>query len=402
MHRTPESLERRYALKGSVAALAGIGMASWTLPVFSQTAPVRPLPAYATWKDAGSLIVHSATTIETKRAAFGMGAITPASQLYIRNNLPPPNASILDDANAWQLQIEGVKSPTTLRLKELKAMGEVQLPMVLQCSGNGRGFFPNKPSGTPWTVGAAGCVIWTGVPVRQVIKALGGINKDSRYMTGTGGEVLPAGVDANSVVVERSLPLAAMKDAILAWDMNGSPIPLAHGGPLRLIVPGYQGVNNIKYLKRLAFTEVESQARIMSHGYRMSPPGGKADPSQPSVLEMNVKSWINSPLPENGAVPAGQVRIQGVAFGGTAAVQRVEVSVDGGSSWQAARFIGPDLGPYAWRQFALEVALPPGQYKLASRAVDMRGAVQPQVREENAGGYNNNSWSDHAVQITVA
>jgi sulfite dehydrogenase len=101
-------------------------------------------------------------------------------------------------------------------------------------------------------------------------------------MTGTGGEKLPEGIDPKSVVVERSVPVAAMVDALLAWEMNGAPISLAHGGPLRLIVPGYTGVNNIKYIKQLAFTSAESDARIMSHGYRITPPGAKADPAQPS------------------------------------------------------------------------------------------------------------------------
>ena len=161
---------RRLLLSGTAAAMAGAGLATWTRPALSQSAAVKPLPAYAAWKQAGDLILHSANTIETRRQAFGTGALTPASQLYVRNNLPPPDAGILDDRDAWRLSVEGVKRPATLTLRELKAMGEpVQLPMVLQCSGNGRGFFPSKPSGTPWTVGAAGCVIWTGVPVRSVV-----------------------------------------------------------------------------------------------------------------------------------------------------------------------------------------------------------------------------------------
>lgn len=274
--------------------------------------------------------------------------------------------------------------------------------MVLQCSGNGRAFFPSKPSGTPWTVGAAGCVVWSGVPVRDVVKALGGVADDMLYMTGTGGEVLPAGIDPKSVMVERSVPLAAMGDALLAWEMNGEPIPLAHGGPLRLIVPGFTGVNSIKYIKQLAFTAKESDARIMSHGYRISPPGAKADPSQPSVQEMNVKSWINSPLPDNGNLVPGTVQIHGVAFGGVDAVKSVEVSIDGGKTWNAARFVGPDMGKYAWRQFVLQAQLHKGTHKLVSRATDSKGQTQPEGRGENQSGYNNNSWADHAVTVTVA
>ena len=362
----------------------------------------KPLPGYAGWKKADAVIVHSATTIETKRSAFGAGVVTPADQLYVRNNLPTPPEAIVADRDAWQVQVDGVRQARSLSVRELKGMGLDTVTMVLQCSGNGRGFFPSKPSGTPWTVGAAGCVVWSGVPVRDVVQALGGLVDGAKYMTGTGGEVLPPGIDPKSVIVERSVPLDAMQDALLAWEMNGEPVPLAHGGPLRLIVPGYTGVNNIKYVKRLAFTAQESDAKIMSHGYRISPPGGKADPSQPSVQEMNVKSWINSPLPEGGPQAAGKVLIQGVAFGGMHAVKGVEVSTDGGKTWQAARLIGPDMGRYAWRQFVLQTQLPKGTHVLASRATNTQGDVQPEARQENQGGYNNNSWADHSVTVTVA
>lgn len=396
-----KSLRRRNLLVGSAGALAAANLATWTQGVFAQG--TKPLPSYLSWKDPGSLTVHSATTVETRRSLTGAALITPAVHLYIRNNLPAPDAAIVAQPDAWSVSIEGVRRPRSLTVAELKAMGAESLPMVLQCSGNGRGFFPSKPSGTPWAVGAAGCVIWRGVPVRKVVAALGGMLKDRRFMTGTGGETLPPGVDPLSVLVERSVPAQAMADALLAWDMNGAPIPLAHGGPLRLIVPGYTGVNNIKYVKRLAFTVAESQAKIMSHGYRMSPPGGKGDPSQPSVQEMSVKSWIYAPGSDGtSVVAAGPVLIQGVAFGGLHGVRQVEVSLDGGNTWVLARFTGPDLGRYAWRQFVLEANLPPGAHVLASRATDTRGTVQPRERVENAGGYNNTSWADHAVAVTAA
>jgi len=408
MNPTPTSLPRRHLLAGSASALAAAGLAGFTrlagaageTPATGATP--KPLPAYVAWKDPASLIVHSSTTIETRRAAFGSGVITPAEQLYIRNNLPAPDASIVADRDAWEVSVEGVKAPRTLTLRELKTMGVETTAMVLQCSGNGRGYFPSKPSGTPWQVGAAGCVVWTGVPVRVVAEALGGPVSGSNFMTGTGGEKLPEGLDPLSVIVERSVPAAAMADALLAWEMNGVPISLAHGGPLRLIVPGYTGVNNIKYVKRLAFTAKESEARIMSHGYRLSPPGAKGDPSQPSVQEMSVKSWINSPAPDGMGTKAGPVQVQGVAFGGMNGVKRVEVSLDGGKTWADARLSGPDLGRFAWRQFVLATKLPSGIHLLASRATDTAGNVQPEQRMENAGGYNNTSWADHAVKVTVA
>jgi sulfite dehydrogenase len=362
----------------------------------------KPLPPYVSWKDSNSMIVHTATTIETKRTAFGSSLITPAERLYIRNNLPAPDVSIVADRDAWVVAVEGVRQPRALRVAELKALGLETTAMVLQCSGNGRSYFPSKPSGTKWTVGAAGCVIWSGVPVRAVAEALGGLAAGAQFMTGTGGERLPDGIDPKTVVVERSVPLKAMEDALLAWEMNGEPVPHAHGGPLRLIVPGYSGVNNIKYIKRLAFTQTETDAKIQKTGYRMSPPGQKGDPSQPAVWEMDVKSWINAPAPEAGPVRAGMVQIHGVAMGGMNAAARVEVSLDGGQTWKEARLVGPDLGRYAWRQFVLPVKLAPGTYLLASRATDNKGKVQVEATPDNAGGYLNSGWRAHAVQITVA
>jgi DMSO/TMAO reductase YedYZ molybdopterin-dependent catalytic subunit len=401
--QSPTSIRRRHMLAGSATALAAAGLATWVRPAAAQAAAAaKPLPAYAAWKDPNALIVHSSGTLETRRSAFGTSVITPADKLYIRNNLPAPDAAILNDRDGWALSVEGVQHPRTLTVGQLKTLGIETVATVLQCSGNGRSFFPSKPSGTPWTVGAAGCVVWSGVPVRAVVEALGGVSAGMSFLTGTGGEKLPEGVDPKSVIVERSLPLKAMGDALLAWEMNGAPIPLAHGGPLRLIVPGYQGVNNIKYIKRLAFTAKESDAKIMSHGYRMTPPGGKAEPNQPSVWEMGVKSWVNSPAPDAGTLVAGTTQIHGVAFGGTHAVKRVEVSVDGGKTWQDARLVGPDLGRFAWRQFVLSTHLPAGSYTITSRATDVAGNVQPEGRVDNVGGYNNTSWVDHAVKVTVA
>lgn len=162
MHRTePTSQSRRDLLKSSVGTFAAVGLAGMQGQASAQAsaAPTpKPLPGYADWKDAGALIVHSNTTIETRRGAFGTSVITPSSQLYVRNNLPAPAATIVADRDVWQLEVRGVRQPKTLALQELKALGLETVTMVLQCSGNGRGFFPSKPSGTAWTVGAAGCV----------------------------------------------------------------------------------------------------------------------------------------------------------------------------------------------------------------------------------------------------
>ena len=407
MTEATQFLRRRQLLAGSAGALAAVGLAGFAGEAAAQAAPApaapaapRPLPAYAAWKDANAVIVHSAQTIETRRSAFGTSVVTPAEQLYVRNNLPPPDASIVADRDGWQVAIEGVRTPRSFTVAELKTIGVETVATVLQCSGNGRGFFPSKPSGTPWTVGAAGCVIWSGVPVRYVAEACGGVAPGMVYLTGTGGEKLPDGIDPLSVMVERSVKVAAMTDAILAWEMNGAPLSLAHGAPLRLIVPGYNGVNNIKYVKRVAFTATESQAKIMTTGYLITPLGEQSKASEPSVQELNVKSFVTSPAGDR-SVKAGVVYVTGVAFSGGAPIRRVEVSSDGGRTWIDAPFVGPDLGRFAWRQFAMPLRMAAGNYVVVSRATDSAGNVQPEQRLENAHGYSNNSWRDPAVMLSV-
>jgi len=412
MQTPPLNPARRRLLAGSAGALAAAGLGASGLAHASEAAgkaaasaapaAAKALPPYAAWKDADSVIVHSANTIETRRGAFGDGVITPSRELYVRNNLPPPDASILDDRDAWSIEIQGVKQPRTLTLGELKTLGVETMATVLQCSGNGRGFFPHQPSGTKWTVGAAGCVMWTGIPVRVLVEHLGGLDGDSTYMTGTGGEKLPDGLDPKTLMVERSVPRDTMQDAMLAWEMNNEPLSLAHGGPLRLIVPGYTGVNNVKYIKRLAFTADQSPVKIQQSSYRLAPLDAKPGPQYPSAWAMTPKSWITAPGGDGETVKAGRSLVRGVAFGGIHAVKRVDVSIDGGKTWKQAALVGPDLGKYAWRQFALAVELPAGEHTLASRVEDSEGNVQVEERIENVRGYLNTSWRDHALKITVS
>jgi sulfite oxidase len=362
------------------------------------------LPGYVAWKDPEAFTVHSNQTLETKRG-LADGVITPLDRLFIRNNVNPPTDAIVADRDGWRVEIAGVAKPATLTVADLKRIGLTSVATVLQCSGNGRRYMQDmlqpgqKISGTPWTVGAAGCVIWTGVPLKAVVESLGGPASGVKFVTGTGGEDLPAGLKPKDIVVERSVPLSTLDTVILAWEVNGAPIPLAHGGPLRMIVPGYSGVNNIKYVKTVALTEAETDAKIQATSYRMHGVGEKASPSQPSIWEQPVRSWINAPL---AGVPAGRTLVSGVAFGGLHKVAQVEVSVDGGKTWTPAPFVGPDLGPYAWRVFALPVDLGAGTHVLASRATDAAGNVQPDSTPPNGGGYSYNGWRGPAVTVEVA
>ena len=347
-------------------------------------------------------LVHGASpwTMETKRSALH-GLITPTDKVFVRGNLPFPDGAILEDRDAWTLAIEGVARPGSVSLADLKGMGRATVCSVLQCSGNGRLFYEHGPSGSPWGVGAAANVLWTGVPLRTVLEAFGGPVDGMEFLTGTGGEPLPDGLDPRTIIVERSVPLAkAMADGLLAWDMNSEPITMSHGGPLRLVIPGYYGVNNVKYLERLAPTAAETDAKIQVSSYRVRPIGQKGAADQPSMWAMNTKSWITAPL---GGTPlaAGRRQVTGVAFSGEAPIEGVEVTTDGGVTWQNAELVGPDLGPYAWRQFSHTWQAEPGQHLIASRARDTRGMQQPENRLENERGYAHNGWRDPAVTVQV-
>lgn len=347
------------------------------------------------------MIIHGHTplTIEAKRHVIGTSVITHEKHLYIRNNLPMPSRQITHHPDQWRVEVTGVKQAKSLSVADLKTLGLHTVTAVLQCSGNGRAFYTHGPSGSQWSTGAAGCVIWSGVKVSDVVDYLGGLDGNPMYLTSTGADPLPKGIDPNKVIVERSIPLEkALQDALLAWEMNGDHISLEHGGPLRLIVPGYFGCNQIKYVKKLAFSHQQTQAKIQSSGYRLRPIGQKGGPEHPSMWSMPVKSWLT-----NEKYLFGRTHIlRGVAMGGERPINKVEISLDRGQTWLSAPLIGPNLGPFAWRLFQKKVTLALGKHTIMSRAYDDQGLCQPETRYENERGYGHNAWRDHALDIIVS
>lgn len=388
-----ETLSRRFVLQSLVAGIAAAG------PTLSFSNASRAMPDS---KAAGAFIVHNDLpwALETRRSQFGFGPITPASRLFVRNNLPMPPGSVTDTGNEWAFEVSGCEQEGRLTLADLKRMEVQTVATVLQCSGNGRDFFSHDPSGSQWSVGAAGCVLWTGVAVADIFERCGGVKDDLDFLTVTGGETLPEGIDKNTVVVERSVPLdKGLKDCLLVWEMNGAPLSAIHGGPLRLVVPGYFGVNNVKWVRHLAATKMESAAKIQQSGYRMRPEGMTGGPEHPSMWRMPVKSWLNGPGADDAPVLAGLNTLYGVAFSGERGIESVEVSGDDGASWQEAEFIGPDLGPNAWRTFQFLAEISIGEHRFVSRAIDAAGEQQPEGAEHNHRGYGHNGWKDHALRI---
>ena len=289
------NLNRRNFLAGT-ASVAGLAATASIVPITIANANHKEggkgLPDFISWKNRDALIVHSDKGIETHRSAIGEGLVTPNANVYIRNNMPTMSDAQIGDRNNWKVSIEGVNNPKSFTLAELKAMGTTTMATVLQCSGNGRGFFEHKPRGSQWKTGAAACVMWTGIPVKTLVDACGGITSGTTFMTSAGIDHEPTGLDPMKAMIERSVPKEVYKDAILAWDMNGVPLPNSHGGPLRMITPGYFGINNVKHLGKVSFTSEESQVKYMKSSYRISPIGKKGS-EYPTCWEMPVKSKIS-------------------------------------------------------------------------------------------------------------
>ncbi len=376
------------------------------LPQLSLSAVKRLLPAN---KASSDFIEHNdlPLALETLRSTYGQGPITAISQFFVRNNLPMPESRIVAERDLWTVAIEGAKQTAdhtiSLNLAELKTLPTTTIASVVQCSGNGRAFFAHSPSGSPWGVGAAGCALWTGVKLSKVFEHLGGAYTEARFITATGGELLPEGIERSSSAVERSVPIdKGLDDCLLVWEMNGEPLPLVHGGPLRLLVPGYFGVNNVKWVKRLAASANESENNIQQSGYRMRAVGESGNASHPSMYRMPVKSWLNGPGADGEPLPQGRYRLFGVAFSGERGINHVDISLDGGSSWQRASLYGPDLGPNAWRTFSLEADLSEGEYLLVSKATDTAGDSQPERFPANHRGYGHNGWRDHGLAVEVS
>jgi DMSO/TMAO reductase YedYZ molybdopterin-dependent catalytic subunit len=310
--------------------------------------------------------------------------ITPVAKLFVRNCQPPPQSTSKDSLDAWKLDLAGlVNRPQTVNAKMLRALEQTKVEMVVQCSGNGRKLFSEsaKTEGTQWGRGGMGNVEFGGVPLAGLlnhlgVKALG----SARFLTAEGrDDPKPGEMD-----FEHSLPLEeALEKSILALELNGSPLPYIHGGPLRLVTPGYYGTMHVKWVTRLLFGEQESNHTSHMPHYRTPlvpiKPGEKFEPtfanSEPN-WRMKLKCVVLSPAP-GAMLASGDVSVVGVAFNdGEARIESVLVSCDEGASWQQAKLDVP-ASAYAWYRWQAKVMLSAGKRQIWSRAVDALGRSQP-------------------------
>lgn len=325
--------------------------------------------------------------------------LTPVDRFYVRCHHPIPE---IDD-EAWRLKIEGdVENPLELSYAELAEIETRTITVTMECAGNGRAFREPQRAGAQWEGGAVGNAEWTGVPLAALL-ARAGVHDSAHEVILQGadqGEIRDPPRPAGKIHYARSLPLTkAMKDVLLALQMNGEKLTPAHGFPLRAVVPGWYGMAAVKWLTRIAVSSEPYHGYYQTIDYSYWE-RGSTTPRLLPITEMRVKAQIARPAFAE-VVRAGQAyRVHGAAWTTEAEITKVEVSTDGGGTWNDARLLGDSLRN-AWRLWDYDWAVPatPGKVVLMARATDSKGRTQPADHHDDCGSYLIHHWLPIEVVI---
>jgi sulfite oxidase len=345
------------------------------------------LPAGAEVRKEG-MIVRSVRPEDLEMPLSGFkDYLTPAKHFFVRSHHYVPKV----EAASWRCKVDGlVERETTFTLDELKKLPRAELVGVLECAGNGRAFSEPPVPGLQWATGGVGNARWTGVRLADVLKKAG--VKNGAQVVWFDGADVPIGTMPE---FQRTITMKKAMDpnTLLAFDMNGEALPIQHGFPMRLIVPGWAGDSWVKWVTGIRPLEKDFDGFWMKTGYRhpQKPvaPGSVVDAAaMVPVTSLSVKSLIASPV--NGAqVAPGVVKLTGVAWSGGPAVTGVDVSVNSGRTWKPAR-LGMDRSTFGWRQWEYEWTAQEGYYTVMARARDASGDTQPFAQEWNPSGYLHN------------
>jgi DMSO/TMAO reductase YedYZ molybdopterin-dependent catalytic subunit len=320
--------------------------------------------------------------------------VTPTARFYRRNHFPIP---VLDPA-VWRLGIGGmVHQPLSLSLPELARLPAETMSVTLECAGNGRALLRPPAPGVQWGLGAVGTAEWTGPRLADVL-ARAGVRPGACEVIFGGADHGTVGGAPHPIRFERSLPVrdALESGALLAYAMNGRSLPVRHGYPLRLVVPGWYAVASVKWLTDIRVVGESFDGFFQATHYVYDRGRGGRDPRE-AVRQMRVRALITRPG-TGQEFPGGAVIVRGVAWSGAAPIARVEVSVAGGP-WQRARLVGAPA-VHGWQRWEfLADGLPPGEAAIRARAADMVGRVQPERPEWNHLGYGVNSA--HEIRVLV-
>jgi len=355
----------------------------------------RPEVSLARWGKDPRLVPYGGGNFGTppelldlEPAVAGDDLVVPTARFFMRSNGPVPAI----DPAAWRLRIGGtVGRELTLSLADLERLPQRRLTAFLECAGNGRTRFDPLPPGTPWHNDAVGNAVWEGVPLAAVLD-LAGVGEGAVDVVAKGGD-MPG--------MQRGLPLAVARDrdTLLVLRMNGEALTVAHGGPVRLLVPGWAGIASTKWLVGLEVLDHAFAGFWNADNYVFWTADG--EPVAP-VREMPVKSVILHPG-EGAALRPGPQAVRGFAWSGHGRIARVEVSTDGGDTWQEAALTHARSGSRrAWTRFELAWDARPGPARLLARAADERGLSQPAAPNWNAKGYAMNAVHEVAVEVMAA
>ena len=323
--------------------------------------------------------------------------ITPVGLHYILVHYDIPAV----DPATWRLEIGGaVGQSLSLSLADLRALPAITRPVTLECAGNGRALLAPRPVSQPWLTEAVGTGEWTGVPLRALL--------DEAGLAGDVVELLFTGLDRGieggvEQLYERSLPRAEAlgDDALLAYELNGVPLPPQHGFPLRLVIAGWYGMAHVKWLARITALTEPFRGYQQAVGYRLYDATGEAGAPVTRMLprSLTIPPGIPDFMTRERFLDPGPVLLEGRAWSGWGAVERVEVSVDGGDTWADAQ-LGEPVGERAWRgwSYAWDASVP-GSYVISSRATDAADNTQPVASPWNLKGYANNEVE--RVPVTV-
>jgi sulfane dehydrogenase subunit SoxC len=324
--------------------------------------------------------------------------VTPVGLHYLLIHYDIPEV----DPAGWRLEIDGhVQRPLSLSLDDLRARPAVEAAVTMECAGNGRARLEPHVVSQPWLLEAVGNARWRGTPLGPLLEEAGVLDGAAEVLF-TGLDRGVEGGEEQAYARSLSLADADADGVLLAYEMNGAPLPPQHGFPLRLLVPGWYGMTSVKWLARITVLEEPFAGYQMRHSYRFRQQ--EEDEGEP-VSRMQVRALMIPPgvpefLTRARAVAAGRCTVRGRAWSGEAEVAGVEVSTDGGETWSAAELEPASLGPWAWRGWRFDWQTAPGEYEVCCRAHDAAGNTQPLDPPWNLGGYANNSVQRVAVTVT--
>jgi DMSO/TMAO reductase YedYZ molybdopterin-dependent catalytic subunit len=390
-------VSRRKALQLLAAGVGGgaIATVGRSTKTVAQTSPsekvagiVKPAPS--------EYFYQKKTNLEMRwEQMYNRGYIVPNSLFFIRNNSPTPKI----DASQWRLTIKGsgVSKPQTFSYDDILKMPSVSVIKALECAGNGRSFFKQaygkEADGTQWLLGGIGVAEWLGVPLRELLDRAG--------IKATAKDVMPVSLDEKKVARPMSVE-KAMEDALLVYGMNGEPLPADNGYPARVLVPGWVGIASIKWVGSIEVSEKPLWTEWNTKEYVLIGSEYPAASGSPALGEVITSQKVKSAfeLSENAQMIAGKQLLRGRSWSAQGKIEKVELSFDGGNTWELARLQSELNLPQAWACWDYEWNATPGSYQLQARATDDKGVQQPMTVPFNEKGYLYWGVIKHSVTVT--